>query len=187
MIKLLKRATLCLICLTLLTGLIYPLIVTGLAQLFFREQANGSLIKHNNEIVGSALIAQNFNSVKYFHGRPSAVAYDAAASGASNLGGTNKKLLENIEKNIKEVRRENNLSDQQAIPSDLVTTSASGLDPEISVESAYLQVNRIAKARNLSVEKIRNLVKTQIIGRQFGILGESRVNVLKLNIALDKL
>lgn len=190
MINLLKKTMLCFLCLAVLTGLLYPLTVTGLAQVFFSAQANGSLIRNNNEIVASNLIGQNFASPKYFHGRPSAAGkdgYDAVSSSGSNLGPTSKKLLDNVKKRIEQVREENYLSDQTLIPGDLVTASASGLDPHISPASAYLQANRIAKVRGLNVEKVTNLVKEQTLGRQLGLFGEPRVNVVQLNLALDKL
>jgi len=187
MLGLLKKSLIALICLTFLTGLLYPLLVTGFAQLLFSDQANGSLIYQDNRLIGSALLGQNFSAPHYFHGRPSAVNYDAAASGGSTLGPTNKKLMEGVQQRIGQIRQENNLATTRTIPSDLVTASGSGLDPDISPASAYLQVERVAKARKLPKAQVQELVGAQIAARQLGILGEPRVNVLKLNLALDKL
>lgn len=184
------RSTLLLIVLTVITGLIYPLVTAGIAQLVFPNQANGSLIYQNGRVIGSKLIGQQFNDPKYFHGRPSAAGktgYDASSSSGSNLGPTNKLLKENAEKLAAQLRKENNLAAYAPVPSDLITSSASGLDPDISVDAAYFQVPRIAKARGISEAKLNELIQSRIIGRQFGILGEPRVNVLELNIALDKL
>jgi K+-transporting ATPase ATPase C chain len=185
--KMISRAFMLLIAFTLLTGMLYPLAVTGLAQLFFRNQANGSLIRLNGRVVGSALIGQEFNSPQYFHGRPSAVQYNAIASGGSNMAPTNRKLIQGIQEDIIRLRRENQLSAAQPVPADMVTTSASGLDPHISPEGALLQAPRIAKARGLQAGRVRQLVQKHIELPFLGVFGAHRVNVLKLNLALDAL
>ena len=173
--------------LTVLTGLIYPLAVTGLAQLLFPHQANGSLIAANGKIVGSALIGQKFTKPEYFHGRPSAAGdgYDAANSGAPNLGPTNQHLIDRVRDDIKKFREENPTY-TGPIPADLLTTSASGLDPDISPASANAQVDRVAKARGASPQAVESVVARHVEGRQFGIFGEPRVNVLALNLDLDR-
>ena len=173
--------------LTVLTGIIYPLAVTGIAQGVFPEQATGSLILAEGQALGSALIGQPFNDPKYFWGRPSATSpfpYNAAASSGSNLGPLNPALLEAVEARVEALRRLDP-SEARPIPVDLVTASGSGLDPHISPAGAEVQVNRVAKARGLDAEGVRKLVATHTEGRQFGILGEPRVNVLRLNLALD--
>ncbi|QUL99103.1 MAG: potassium-transporting ATPase subunit KdpC [Candidatus Fermentithermobacillus carboniphilus] len=187
--RILLTSSLMLLTMTLLLGFIYPLATTGLAYLLFPRQASGSLIYRDGRVVGSELIGQKFTDPRYFHGRPSAAGegYDASASGGSNLGPTNKKLLETIAERLAVVREENGLSTNEAVPADLVTCSASGLDPHISPEAALIQVPRIARARGVPEEKIRQLVEQHIEGRQFGFLGEPVVNVLKLNLALDAL
>lgn len=166
---------------TVLLGLVYPLAITGIAQLAFPNQANGSLIKINNQIVGSSLIGQKFDRPEYFNSRPSAVDYNAAASGASNLGPSSKKLIERVKADI----TKNNLSSD--IPADAVLTSASGLDPHISIANAKLQLPRVAKARNISEQKVQELVAKNIDSDLIGIWGQKGVNVLKLNIELDKI
>jgi potassium-transporting ATPase KdpC subunit len=172
--------------LTITLGVIYPLAVWGVAQIVFPHRANGSLIKNERgEIVGSELIGQRFSSDKYFHSRPSAAGngYDAGASGGSNLGPTSQKLIERVKSAAAALQAEN---PKTPIPADLVTTSASGLDPQISPAAAEFQIPRIAKARNLSEGDLRKLVAKFTEDRDFGIFGEPRVNVLKLNLELDK-
>ena len=172
--------------LTVLTGVIYPLAVTGIAQALFRHQANGSLISDNGETVGSELIGQPFSDPRYFWGRLSATGYDAADSSGSNYGPTNPALLEAIQARIDALKAVDP-DNQEPIPVDLVTSSASGLDPDISPAAAQYQVPRVARYRGLSEEQVSALVGRFSEGRQFGILGEPRVNVLKLNLALDEL
>ena len=176
---------------TLLTGVIlglaYPLLVTGLAKAIFPRQADGSLIKANGKTIGSDLIGQRFTRPGYFHGRPSAAGrdgYDPMASGPSNLGPTNQKLIDRVRDDAKKFRDENPTF-QGPIPADMLTASASGLDPDISPASADAQVERVAAARHMPPEAVRRLVAASTEDRQFGILGEPRVNVLKLNLALD--
>jgi len=171
---------------TLVFGLLYPLVVTGLSQLLFPRQANGQLIVKNGQTVGSRLIGQPFVSDKYFHPRPSAAGngYDpvAPSGGASNLGPTNKALLDRVNADVQKLRAEN---PNMAIPVDLVTTSGSGLDPDISPAAAEFQVSRVARVRGISEQALRVLVDKHTQARQFGILGELRVNVLELNLELD--
>jgi K+-transporting ATPase ATPase C chain len=167
---------------------IYPLVVYGAAQLFFPYRANGSLIEgKNRELVGSDLLGQSFSADKYFHPRPSAAGagYDAANSSGTNLGPTSQKLKTAIASAVEQYRKENNLTTDELIPADAVTSSASGLDPHISVKNAEIQAPRVAKARNLDQAAVRTLVEKFTDGRQFGILGEAGVNVLRLNLALD--
>lgn len=190
MLKIATRAFMLLLIMTLLNGIAYPLAVTGLARLIFPDRAGGSLIYRDGVPAGSALIGQQFGSPKYFSGRPSSAGqhgYDAAASSGSNLGPTSKKLINDVALRVSKVREENGLGANVPVPADLVTASASGLDPHISPESAYLQVSRVARARQMPEQKVRKLVEQHIEGRQFGVLGEPRVNVLELNLDLDNL
>ena len=182
-----KTTILATIVLTILFGLAYPLVFTGLAQLRFPHQANGSLVTVNGKVAGSELIGQSFTKPEYFHGRPSAAGnngYDAANSSGSNLGPTNQKLVDRVKADVQKFRAEN--PDYTGpIPADLLTSSASGLDPHISPASAEAQVARIAKARGVTPDRIAELVAKHTDGRQWGIFGEPRVNVLLLNIDLD--
>jgi potassium-transporting ATPase KdpC subunit len=198
MLRQIRPAIVVLVALTLITGLVYPLAMTGIAHVIFPHQAQGSLVERDGKVVGSELIGQVFESDKYFHGRPSATTapdpndptktvpapYNAANSGGSNLGPSNKALIDRVQGDINKLKQEN---PSAAVPADLVTTSASGLDPHISPEAALFQVPRIAKARNLPEDRIRQLVADNTEGRLFGLLGEPRVNVLLLNLALDQL
>jgi K+-transporting ATPase ATPase C chain len=174
--------------LTILTGVAYPLLVTGLSKALFPRQAEGSLIRAHGKVIGSDLIGQRFTRPEYFHGRPSAAGndgYDGLSSGGSNLGPTNQKLVDRIKDDVKKFRAENPTF-AGPIPADLLTASGSGLDPDISPASAEAQAGRVAAARGIGVETVRQLVAANTEGRQFGILGEPRVNVLKLNLALDQ-
>jgi potassium-transporting ATPase KdpC subunit len=174
--------------LTVLTGLLYPAVVTGIAQLLFREEANGSLITKEGRIVGSSLIGQNFTRPEYFHPRPSAAGdsgYDAFASSGSNLGPTSKKLVDRVKSDIDKFRQENP-DYQGSIPADLLTTSGSGLDPHISPASAEAQAMRVAKARSIQLDQVHHLIAELTEAPTLGILGELRVNVLRLNLALDQ-
>ena len=170
----------------ILTGIIYPLSITAIAQITMPYQANGSLIKKDGKVIGSKLIGQNFDKPEYFQSRPSAVNYAADSSGASNLGPSSKKLMNHTEKRIKLIRAENNIPGNKTIPADMVLSSASGLDPHISIQNALLQVSRIAKIRNLPETKLKELIKKSTDHDYIGLWGQSGVNVLKLNIALDK-
>jgi len=172
----------------LLFGVAYPLLVTGLAKVIFPHQAGGSLIQTNGKIIGSELIGQAFTRPEYFHGRPSAAGdkgYDGLSSSGSNLGPTNQKLVDRVRDDVKKFRAENPTY-QGPVPADMVTTSGSGLDPDISPAAAEAQVDRVAAARHMSPDAVRKLVAANTEDRQFGVLGEPRVNVLKLNLALDQ-
>jgi len=167
---------------------IYPVLVWGIAQVVFPHKANGSLIVQNGKIVGSELLAQNFTDSKYFHPRPSSAGdtgYDGGSSGGSNLGPTSKKLIDSVKERIETYRTENGLSESVPVPADAVTASASGLDPHISVPNALIQASRVAKVRGLGQEVVQAMVKEHTEGRDLGLFGEERVNVLKLNLALD--
>jgi K+-transporting ATPase ATPase C chain len=189
MLKHLRPAIVSLVLLSALTGIVYPLVVTGIAQVVFSRQANGSLIMKDGKTVGSELIGQPFDDPKYFWGRPSATspfAYNAGASSGSNQGPTNPALKKAVQDRIDALRAADP-GNTAPIPVDLVTASGSGLDPHISPAAALYQVRRVAKARGLSEDALRNLVEQHVQSRQFGFLGEPRVNVLKLNLALDAL
>ena len=172
----------------LITGVLYPLAMTGLAQVVFPNKANGSLIKQGDEVIGSKLIAQPFTRPEYFHPRPSAAGdgYDAMASGASNLGPTSAKLIDRVRSAVEAVIAENPGLESGKVPVDMVTASGSGLDPDISPANAYAQVARVAAARHMSEEEVMRLVDENTHERDLGFLGERRVNVLELNLALDK-
>ena len=198
MLKEIRPAIVLVVGLTLITGLIYPLAMTGIAGTLFPSNAQGSIITRNGQVIGSTLIGQSFTSDKYFHGRPSAtlgpdpadpskttsVPYNAVNSMGSNLGPTNRALIDRVKGDVDKLKQEN---PSQPVPIDLVTTSASGLDPDISPEAAEFQLARVAKARNLSEDQLRKLVAEHVEGRWLGLLGEPRVNVLELNLALDDL
>jgi K+-transporting ATPase ATPase C chain len=198
MIKEIRPAIVMMALFTVLTGLAYPLAMTGIAQLLFPAQANGSLIVRDGKVIGSALIGQNFADAKYFHGRPSATTdtdpndpaktvaapYNAANSSGSNAGPTSKALIERVRDDVDRLKLEN---PGQPVPVDLVTTSASGLDPDITPAAAFFQAPRVARARGLPEARVRDLVTRTVEGRFLGILGEPRVNVLRLNMALDAL
>jgi K+-transporting ATPase ATPase C chain len=197
MLKEIRPAIILLLLLTLITGLAYPLAMTAIAGVIFPKQAAGSLVERDGKVVGSALIGQEFKSEKYFHGRPSATTatdpadstktvpapYNAANSGGSNLGPTSKALNDRVKEDVDKLKAEN---PNGTVPIDLVTTSGSGLDPDISPEAALFQVPRVAKARNMPEDRVRQLVSENTAGRLAGLLGEPRVNVLALNLALDR-
>ncbi|MGB8442929.1 MAG: K(+)-transporting ATPase subunit C [Pseudolabrys sp.] len=197
MLKEIRPAIVFVVALTIITGLIYPFVMTGVAGVIFPHQAQGSMIERDGKVVGSALIGQEFTGDRYFHGRPSATVapdpndstktvpapYNAANSGGSNLGPTNNALIERVQGDVDKLKQEN---PSAPVPIDLVTTTASGLDPDISPAAALFQVPRVAKARNMPEDRVRQLVNERIEGRTLGFLGEPRVNVLALNMALDR-
>jgi potassium-transporting ATPase KdpC subunit len=197
MLKEIRPAIVFVVALTVITGLVYPFVMTGVAGVIFPYQAQGSIVERDGKVVGSALIGQEFTSESYFHGRPSATVapdpndstktvpapYNAANSGGSNLGPTNKALIERVQSDVEKLKQENSSA---PVPIDLVTTTGSGLDPDISPAAALFQVPRVSKARNMPEDRVRQLVDEHVEGRTLGFLGEPRVNVLALNLALDR-
>jgi K+-transporting ATPase ATPase C chain len=183
------RAILIFTTMTAILGVVYPFAMTGISQFFFRQKAQGSLVVSDNRVVGSSLIGQNFSHPKYFRGRPSALEkqYDASNSGGTNFGPSNAKFLEEVGKRIEKVRKEDLLDPETPVPADLVLSSASGLDPHISIEAAILQVPRVAKARGLKDMEVRGLIAEHVEGPLFGFFGGKRINVLRLNTSLDEL
>lgn len=198
MLREIRPAIVMIVVMTIITGLVYPLAMTGVAQAVFPTQANGSLVEKDGKVIGSALIGQNFTGAGYFHGRPSATTdidpkdptktvpapYNAANSAGSNAGPTSKALIDRVKEDVENLKAEN---PNMPVPIDLVTTSASGLDPDISPAAALFQVPRVAKERKVSEEQLRQLVQAHTAGRWMGVIGEPRVNVLQLNMALDAL
>jgi potassium-transporting ATPase KdpC subunit len=188
-VRSIRSAVSLLVAMTILLGIAYPLLITGIAKLAFPRQAEGSLIHEDGKLIGSTLIGQSFSDPKYFWGRPSATSpqpYNGVASGASNLGPLNPALLDAVKANAKALH-DADPDNRQPIPVDLVTASGSGLDPEISIAAALYQVARVARARNLAVERVEALINAHQEGRLFGFIGERRVNVLTLNLALDRM